>query len=659
MAFRLAEWYVQFSQRGLSGVARDADKAEKELKETGTAADKLKGRLSDLISPTRMLGAALASLGVGMGLRESLRLFARDEDAMTRLAAVVRATGGAAGFTADELATMAADLQKVTRFGDEATMEAQAMLLTFREIKREGGVFEDVLELAMDIASAFKNISLESATMQLGKAFEDPARQMSYLRRSGISFSKQQEDSIKSLQEQGRMAEAQMVMIGVIQAQLGGTARAMAKETVGRWQQVTNEMGDSLETIGKGIATTVGDIVLPLFKGLAQTVGFVGKLMESRAVRVFMKFTAILVGAGGTAWALLKIIGLVKALVVTIQGLVTAQTILQALSGPAGWAAIAAGAAVAVAGVAALSHEFGRLKQEANEALDAAGKPVRVPGVPGEAGAAPQGQGPPARILERAAAFKPEELRMLGTTFDEMLWDLAREVARKEVGQRAVRLPGGKDVESYGEAMAYMRERPKEFRPEDIAEVQAEATRAGTEYARQLFDAALALQQQTKTAGQITRGLGWLGTRFRPLGDVMQGMRTRFEEGAKAVSKRRQEAGKEITSAIPVILSALAGKLSPALALAAPGAGRAASAAAAGAARGTAPAAAPGRSYSMVGLADLASTMQAEAGRRIQERQLETQQGMLATLKDLVKGPGRKRTIGERLARWGEVALGR
>ena len=235
MAFKLAEAFVELSHRGASPL----------LGVLGS----IHRRVMGLLNPINLVTGALAAMGTALTVRGFARAFGRQEEALARLEALVKATGGAAGLTAEEIAQMCADLQKVTTYGDEAGMELAAMLLTFKEIRSDQDIFRQTLELAMDIGAAFKNISAESAAMQLGKAFQDPARQMTYLRRAGIDFSEEQEEMIKNFQKQGQMAEAQTIMLRAVQAQVGGTARRMAQTTTGTFKQIRNAVGDVMEDI--------------------------------------------------------------------------------------------------------------------------------------------------------------------------------------------------------------------------------------------------------------------------------------------------------------------------------------------------------------------------------------------------------------------------
>jgi hypothetical protein len=239
MAFQLAKAYVEFSQKGMGGIVGGIGS--------------LAGKLKSLVSPMGLVTAGLGALGAGAGIGGMLKLYSEQEDAEKRLEQVVRATGGAAGYTAAELKKMASDLQQVTKFGDETTLAAQATMLTFKQIR--GDVFKDAIESAMDLQSVFGG-DLQSSTLQLGKALEDPIAGLTALRRVGVSFNDQQKETIKSLVKTNRLADAQRIILDAIAGQVGGSAKAAAQTFGGQWQQAKNAMGDVMEQIGKAIADT-------------------------------------------------------------------------------------------------------------------------------------------------------------------------------------------------------------------------------------------------------------------------------------------------------------------------------------------------------------------------------------------------------------------
>ena len=71
----------------------------------------------------------------------------RQEQALAQVAARIKSTGQAAGYSSAALADMAAQLQTITTFGDEEILEAQSVLLSFRGIA--GKAFEGATEAAL------------------------------------------------------------------------------------------------------------------------------------------------------------------------------------------------------------------------------------------------------------------------------------------------------------------------------------------------------------------------------------------------------------------------------------------------------------------------------------------------------------------------------
>ena len=202
------------------------------------------------------------------GARNSIAAAIEQEKAEAKVAAVIRATGAAAGFTSSQLNILASDLQKVTTTGDEQILSMVAMLLSFKSIGKEAGVFKRAIEAALDLeAAGFGNA--ESNILQLGKALEDPIRGITALRRSGVSFTKEQEAGFKTLVEEGNKQAAQLLLLDAIFEQVGGTATALAKTQGGQLQQLTNEWGDLKETIGRSLVKPL-TAAIPLLRAMVQ-----------------------------------------------------------------------------------------------------------------------------------------------------------------------------------------------------------------------------------------------------------------------------------------------------------------------------------------------------------------------------------------------------
>lgn len=236
MAFRLAEAYVQFSQRGVIGVK--------------SGVDGIKGSFARASASLNVLAAGVAALGTGAAFNSLMGFVnaaAEAEKQTAKLEAVLKSTQGVSGQTIETLEAHASALQRVTAFEDDTIKGAQAVLLTFRKIS--GETFPQATEAALDLATVFET-DLRSAALTVGKALEDPARGLMALRRVGVTFTKDQEAVIKSLVETGRVAEAQAAILKEIQGQVGGSARKVGDTTFGQIEQFKNEIGDLAELIG-------------------------------------------------------------------------------------------------------------------------------------------------------------------------------------------------------------------------------------------------------------------------------------------------------------------------------------------------------------------------------------------------------------------------
>jgi len=201
------------------------------------------------------IGGLLGGLAIAATARSALDAAKTQIAAEAKLGAVLKATGGAAGLSAKEISTYANELAGVTNFGDEATVNAAAMLATFKEIK--GDMFKDALSTAQDMASVLDG-DMKGSVIQLGKALNDPTKGMAALADSGVSFTASQIEQVKALQASGDMLGAQKIIMAELQSEFGGAAEAMADP----FTQMGNAVGDVMEKIG-GLIMDLGSRLLP------------------------------------------------------------------------------------------------------------------------------------------------------------------------------------------------------------------------------------------------------------------------------------------------------------------------------------------------------------------------------------------------------------
>ena len=265
-------------------------------------------------SMTMGLTAPIAALGF-----TAVKAFDQQAKAIAQVEAGLKSTGNSVGYTSKQLQQMASDLQTKTIFGDEEILkDATSQLLTFTNIA--GDQFARTQSVALDLATRLDG-DLKSASIQLGKALNDPIANLSALSRSGIQFSEDQKQVIKSLTESGRLAEAQTVILDELEKQYGGSAEAAAKAGTGGLKQLANSFGDLQEEFGKIIM----EFLPPVIDGLKNMLATFQNL--SPEVKRFMVIGAGIAAALGPLlvilpslisgfMALLSPVGLVIAAVV-------------------------------------------------------------------------------------------------------------------------------------------------------------------------------------------------------------------------------------------------------------------------------------------------------------------------------------------------------
>lgn len=250
------------------------DHASSAFAKAGAAAG---GFGSRMMSLKGLLAGALGGFALKATLEKAVSAWGLQEQAQAKLAATLRATGGAAGFTAEQLQKYAGNLQKITIFGDEATINGMALLATFKEIK--GDTFERTTRAMLDMTAAMGGEDLKGAAIQLGKALNDPVKGLTALSRVGVSFSDVQRQQIQQFAAAGEIAKAQAVILDELEGEFGGVAQAMAQTSTGAMQQFKNAVGDVWESIGQGLAPTLKGLtghlqeLLPYFHTAAQWLG--------------------------------------------------------------------------------------------------------------------------------------------------------------------------------------------------------------------------------------------------------------------------------------------------------------------------------------------------------------------------------------------------
>lgn len=212
----------------------------------------------------------LAGSGFVLFSRAVLKEVLDAEREMNRLEAVIRATGGAAGFTRGQLAEMASALEGQSLFDAGKITLAQSELMKFGNI--HGAVFRDGLKLATDLAS-FMGTDVPEAAAMIGKSLQSPTEGLTMMERQFGKLTAGQEEHIASLVRQNKGIEAQMAVIDLWRGKIGGTSDLMntgltkaTNDVRVAWENMlgafgeTELVGGTAEKVLAGIAKQLNNI---------------------------------------------------------------------------------------------------------------------------------------------------------------------------------------------------------------------------------------------------------------------------------------------------------------------------------------------------------------------------------------------------------------
>lgn len=192
-----------------------------------------------------------------------------------RFNAVLRATGNTAGFTRAQLAGMADDISSNTIFDDEAAKQAMSNLIKFQNI--HGEVFREAMQLSADYA-AMTGVDMASASQAVGRALQSPVLGLRALQMELGRLTPEQERHIKLLMQQGRLAEAQAVVLDFLRGKLKGTAEEMNKGLNGALANLTKNWNDMLKAMGRGAS---GGLVTDAIGVMAEKLKQIQRVFEA------------------------------------------------------------------------------------------------------------------------------------------------------------------------------------------------------------------------------------------------------------------------------------------------------------------------------------------------------------------------------------------
>lgn len=189
-------------------------------------------------------------------IQSSIDAYARQESAEANLAAAIRATGASAGSTTEALKALAGNLQRITTYGDETTLEMQALAVSLGVPTEK---MQDCIEGAIGLSKALK-IELKQATIISAQVLQGKTEKLNeYL------------PALKNAETNAeKLAIAQMTM-----ARGFSQAKAETDTLAGAAKQCANIWGDNAELVGKSLA--------PAYKAFLQVATALGEFFNKNS----------------------------------------------------------------------------------------------------------------------------------------------------------------------------------------------------------------------------------------------------------------------------------------------------------------------------------------------------------------------------------------
>ncbi|MCA1775266.1 MAG: phage tail length tape measure family protein, partial [Loktanella sp.] len=207
------------------------------------------------------LGAyALAIAGVTFAFRQFLTVGTNFETQMLTTQSIIRSTGREASTSAEEINELVVALADQTLGSTAGIRAASNQLLSFRHVGED--VFERVMRAAVDL-NAVGFGSIQGGAVAIARALQDPRDGLTRLRRANVEFTDSQEETIASLVEAGKSAQAYDMILSGVEERVGGASLDQAAGAAGSWDTLTEAVTNFVEqfTSASGLLGRVSSLV--------------------------------------------------------------------------------------------------------------------------------------------------------------------------------------------------------------------------------------------------------------------------------------------------------------------------------------------------------------------------------------------------------------
>ena len=238
--------------------------ASRAIKNVGDAA----GHAHTLSTALGTAAGTILAKGFGVAFTGAEKLFGAFKDGIgaarryqtlqAASASVLKSTGNVAGTTVKRIDDLAGSLESLSGVDEELIINSQNVLATFTQIRntKTADIFDQATKAALNLSTAMHG-DLQGATVQVGKALNDPIKGITALSRAGVTFTDDQKKLIATYMKHGETAKAQGVILAELNKEFGGAAKAAGQGYAGAMARAQDAIGDTFRAIGQQLLPTL------------------------------------------------------------------------------------------------------------------------------------------------------------------------------------------------------------------------------------------------------------------------------------------------------------------------------------------------------------------------------------------------------------------
>jgi hypothetical protein len=243
------------------------DRASSTMNRVGKSSDGLGkklagvGRVGAVALATGIGVAAVGGVAaLGAAMIQGVKDAASYQQLAAKTAAVLKSTGNVAHQSVKGIQARASALEHMSGVDETVIINSQNVLATFTKVTdgvgKSNNIFTQATKVALDMSTAL-GTDLQGATLQVGKALQDPVKGVTALRRAGVSLDAQQLKNIQTLVAHGKTLQAQKIILGELTKEFGGAAKAAGQGFTGSMARAKDSIQDAFRAIGIKLLPTL------------------------------------------------------------------------------------------------------------------------------------------------------------------------------------------------------------------------------------------------------------------------------------------------------------------------------------------------------------------------------------------------------------------